>query len=414
MRQISHNCGLMKYIITILAIVLLGIGYVFIDKPKDEPIGADLTITPVSDALIGKTPTERASIKSKAIEKLNMAGKYTKENYEIEIIGEIKHIEINGQHGIELFAKAWKDGKQIGFGKDGSVEIERFRIYNPPIMNEDPTGTIDQVFVNERTGIKTIKKLKEDLSATTKEYLTGIIKAVGKENTTIVKGKIGNTTSTFNPQTGEGGANVSQDGRLQARESVAWAATREDVTGVYDYGSTETAFRILIDDITASDFRLYRAFVSFGTSALGTDTISSATFVVRSANENTFSTAQVIVHTSLATPATLATTDWISIDGMINAMTLNSNAVTPTAGVGTDTTFTLNAAGLANINKTGTSQFAIVDNNSDALDVQYSGAEKSIYYVSADAGGAYIPRLIVVHEAAAAEPQSIQVNITWF
>jgi len=369
------------------------------------------SVSPVSDMLINKTHQEKASIKSKAIEKLNMAGEYTKDNYRIEIIGEIKHIEINGQHGIELFARAWKDGKPLGFG-DGSVEIERFRIYNPPIMNEDPTGTIDQVFVNERTGIKTIKKLKEDLTATTKEYLAGIIKVVGKENTKIIKGSIGNTTSTFNPQTGEGGANVSQDGRLQARESVAWAATREDVTGVYDYGSTETAFRVLIDDITASDFRLYRAFVSFGTSALGTDTISSATFVVRSANENTFGTAQVIVHTSLATPATLATTDWISIDGMINAMTLNSNAVTPTSGVGTDTTFTLNAAGLANINKTGTSQFAIVDYTNDALDVQYAGGEKSIYYVSADATGAYIPRLIVVHEAAAppAEPDLIQIQ----
>src|SRR3990167_8130850 len=62
------------------------------------------------------------------------AGIYDSPQYgtRIEIISEVKNIEINGQHGIELFARAWRGTQQLGFGSDGSVEIERFRIFNPP------------------------------------------------------------------------------------------------------------------------------------------------------------------------------------------------------------------------------------------------------------------------------------------
>src|SRR3990167_1069334 len=45
-----------------------------------------------------------------------------------------------------------KRGTELrGFGADGSVEIERFRIYNPPILVDDPNGTIIREWTDEIT-----------------------------------------------------------------------------------------------------------------------------------------------------------------------------------------------------------------------------------------------------------------------
>ena len=44
--------------------------------------------------------------------------------------------------GIEVFARAWRDGNQIGFGADGSVDVERFKVFNPPILVLDEQGPL--------------------------------------------------------------------------------------------------------------------------------------------------------------------------------------------------------------------------------------------------------------------------------
>src|SRR3990167_1737916 len=92
--------------------------------------------------LQNKNSKEKSQIKSLEIAKLKHSGVYNgiQHGTKIEIIGEVKAIEINGQHGIELFARAWRGTQQLGFGSDGSVEIERFRIFNPPILVDDPNG----------------------------------------------------------------------------------------------------------------------------------------------------------------------------------------------------------------------------------------------------------------------------------
>ncbi len=52
--------------------------------------------------------------------------------------------------GVQVFARAWDaNDRQIGFGKDGTVDIERFRIFNPPILVSDPKGDIVHEFINE-------------------------------------------------------------------------------------------------------------------------------------------------------------------------------------------------------------------------------------------------------------------------
>ena len=115
----------------------------------------------------------------------------------------MKPIEINGSNGIELFAKAWKGGKQLGF-LDGTVEIERFRIYNPPVLVDDPNGDIIREWTDEETGELKQRKLKYDPTQAIKNSLAHTISLVAKDGKDIIKGKVGNTTSTFYPAVGDG------------------------------------------------------------------------------------------------------------------------------------------------------------------------------------------------------------------
>ncbi len=157
--------------------------------------------TEICKLLTNKTASEKAYIKSREIAGRDFKGEYTNTQYDvrIEIIGEVKEININGKSGIELFAKAWRDDKQLGFGKDGSVDIERFRIFNPPILVDDPNGEIVREWTDEETGLLKQRKLREDPLQAIKEVIAHNVTLVGKNNGKIVIGKVGNTTSTFYP-----------------------------------------------------------------------------------------------------------------------------------------------------------------------------------------------------------------------
>jgi len=96
---------------------------------------------------------ETAQIKSQELAKIKL-DKFNKDGLEIEVIGDIKAIEINGNYGVELLAKAWKDGKPLGFGKDGIVEIECFRLYTNPTCVEDIDGDINEDYSSKKGGRK--------------------------------------------------------------------------------------------------------------------------------------------------------------------------------------------------------------------------------------------------------------------
>src|SRR3990167_7852294 len=103
----------------------------------------------IREMLVGKTAAARAAIKAREIAKLATRGRFVAQvQYGVDVeLGQVE--EITG--GVQLLARAWRtsDGVAIGFGRDGSVEWERFRIYNPPIMVPDGTkGTA----VDERDG----------------------------------------------------------------------------------------------------------------------------------------------------------------------------------------------------------------------------------------------------------------------
>src|SRR3990167_4688263 len=91
--------------------------------------------------LENKNVREKANIKSREIAKLNFSGDWTDLDSGISI--EIKNGKvIQIDEGIGFYARAFKNGKPIGFGSRGRTEWERFRMFNPPILTNDPNGTI--------------------------------------------------------------------------------------------------------------------------------------------------------------------------------------------------------------------------------------------------------------------------------
>src|SRR3990167_9197591 len=84
--------------------------------------------------------------------------KFSGADYDIEVV-KTRAIP----NGVEIFARAWNpDGTQIGFGPDGTIDVERFVFINPPILVSDPNGDIVREWNDINTGLPKQRKLRED------------------------------------------------------------------------------------------------------------------------------------------------------------------------------------------------------------------------------------------------------------
>jgi len=116
---------------------------------------------------------------------------------------EIEIIEVNIiEGGVEVFARAWNENGQIGFGKDGTVDIERFRIFNPPVLVADDNGNIERggEFLDSIQEDSPFRYYREDAEEALLQSLEQTINTISKHGSSkIVSGKRGNTTTTFYP-----------------------------------------------------------------------------------------------------------------------------------------------------------------------------------------------------------------------
>ena len=357
--------------------------------------------TEICKLLTNKTASEKAQIKSREIAKRDFKGEYTNTQYgvRVEIIGEVKEININGQSGIELFAKAWRGTQQLGFGKDGSVEIERFRIFNPPILVDDPNGDIVREWT-DIDGIPHTRKLREDPVEAIRQVIAHNVGLVGKENTQIVIGKIGNTTSTFYPDAGTVGTTV--DGHASRTGVVENWATLRGGAGTGVSNSTLPLYAYLLSHTTSGQYQqLARSIFLFDTSTIGTDTIVSTTLSLYSTEViDSFNSAGAlaIVESTPASNNVLVAGDFTNVGSTLQASTILISAMT----VNTYSTWTLNATGLSNISKTGITKFGLrlEADRSNTEPTWVSNVYQGISWASADnAGTASDPKLVVVHSA---------------
>ena len=366
--------------------------------------------------------TERASIKTceMAKRKTEFVGIYTSAQYgvKIEIIGDVKKIEINGQHGIELFAKAWRGTQQLGFGADGSVEIERFRIFNPPILVDDPNGTIIREWTDKETGVLRQRKLREDPIEAIRQTIGHNAKLVGKENTQIVIGKIGNTTTTVYPDPSTGATTV--DGVVCHNEAAAgatWATVHDaSSTNCFDATATTSGADYLKGGTTADQWsQIIRTIYLFDTSSItDTDIISSATFSVYSTAttiNNAFSDSLSLVLSNPASNNALVAADYDTLGTTKQATDIAFSALTNSAF----NDWTLNATGISNVSKTGITKLGLrglADLNNTPPTWSSGGRQTFEHYMADQAGSPGTvndPKLVVVHSGAAATGEEYQI-----
>lgn len=341
-----------------------------------------------------KTTGELAEMKISFLLGLTISGNYSVGNVTFNIVS----VSANtvGVPRIDIFARVFIDGKQLGFGKNGTVDIERFVFYNPPILVPDNTGTITTTWTDEVTQQQYTRRFREDPLAAILETLAHTAKMVGKVGTAIVPNSIGNTTSTFYPDAS------NTDGRALIISAASWNAA---VTGNGNYSDYGTATLQLYTN--SDDNRIDRIFLLFDTSGIpDTDTISSATISVYGSSKSQQGVVNMAMNITQANPASnsaIANADYQATLPYTTKLSDTSISYASFSTTGYND-WALNSSGIANISKTGTSKFSWrydgdIDNSGPGTGAGTDDQNmNALGYVTA--GTSQDPKLVVVHSGA--------------
>ena len=184
-------------------------------------------IVSIENIIASTNKNERAGLKGCEIAKIGSIAKTVRGDYSVEITS-FNPIE----KGVVMFVKAWDNNRDsIGFGKDGTVEIERFVIVNPPILIDDPNGDIVRTWTDIDTGELKTRKLREDSQEALLqiiEHTLSVKKQIHSEKN-IIAGKVGNTTLIAYPNAGTGTAPI--DGKILANIGSGTFTELVDATG---------------------------------------------------------------------------------------------------------------------------------------------------------------------------------------
>jgi len=357
---------------------------------------------------------EKVELKSYAIKKaVKIRKNKARRGLEIEII---ETNEIEG--GVEVFARAWRDGKQIGFGKDGTVDIERFRIFNPPILVEDTRGDISRTSVDDE-GVVTTLTFREDPEEAIIKSIeqTIFVKKQVFSNKNIIRGKTGNTTSTLYPAAGANapcdGDNMHDTNATGGSEAFTFFRAQTESTS-NNVTNSANQLKLACSVSNGSFFRFY-AFLGFGfdTSVIDTDSIDSAVFSVKRASAPTTTLGACDVDLVAFNPASDNT--FVSGDYDGYGLTRFATGV-DLGGIGTDyTDWTLNASGIAHIDKSANTFFSLqlewfVDNVFGGTGV--ANQRNQLNTQMADtAGTTNDPKLVVEHSAGSPVSQTARRGV---
>ena len=391
---------------TILFLTVTIIFVIVIIKADEEQLGAEPVIQEtVVEKLVGKTANEKATIKGQEIAKLNKITKTTRAKYDIEIT-RINTIDA----GVEVFARAWNANGQIGFGKDGTVDIERFRITNPPVLVPDVNGTITIGYYNAVTGETTYQNFREDTEEAVLQVLEQTI-SVKKEvfdDSKIIVGEIGNTTTIVYPDADPESTTV--DGRISnsALEGEGWTDNHDASIGD-DVSESATTFYANTNESggLTLGYSISRCAILFDTSTISGETVSSWTLSLYSTGKkNTDNDGLDYINVYTSTPATdtaLIGDDFDQFGSTGKATAIDFGDITTSAynvWTGTDNT----VISTTGITKLGIREGHDAENTPIALNMQnyapFSAAEDS------GAGTTQDPKLTVESAVATASVPS--------
>lgn len=354
----------------------------------------------IRNLLEGKTNKEQATIKGQEIAKIGSVArtnvKFSDADYDIEIVS---MNPIDG--GVEVLVRAWDSNGQVGFGKDGSVDIERFRIFNPPILIDDPNGDIIQD--NGKFGIR---KLRED---TQKAILQSLVHTISVKKQKfgadkIIFGKVGNTTTTVYSTAGG-------DGKV-LKDSTTWAGARDVATG--DAANKTNAvenFAISYHDDVPT-YEIVRGFFPFGVSGVTNgDTVNSAVLSLfglsKTDQDNDGNDYISITESRQASATDLTTADFDAYQTTLFAANLDIGD----ASIIAYNDFTLNASGITYLQSAIDGTSFIADQamfttreghdvaNDPITDIGADTTNTLVGYMADQAGTTNDPKLVIEHAA---------------
>lgn len=375
----------------------------------------------IDDFIKGKPAAEKASLKGIEIAKLNSVPRTKRANYDIEIT-QIK----STNSGVELLARAWDANGQIGFGEDGSVDLERFRIANPPILVDDPLGEIVRTWEVpiENNKFQVIgwetktRRLRLDPKEALLQSLEHTIKVKQEKfgSSNIVAGKIGNTTTTAYPNANPESTSVDGRSRANFGGSTAWATIQGDDGTNADADDTSASIASTVATggvcgIRSGDAggwnRLSRSAYYFDASAdiPDTDTVNSATvsvFGLAGSGADLAGIECTVYTATLASDTAVTAADFDQFGTVAQSNTTKSITGWSTEAYND---YALNATGIGNVSKTGVTKFALRFVN-DASGSEPAGrANDTDYavggYYADEATTAKDPKLVVEHGTSA-------------
>jgi len=306
--------------------------------------------------------------------------------------------------GVDVFVRAYdKEKAQIGFGDDGSIDIERFRVINPRVMVPDPLGDIIVINKDDEIG-ETEHRFRLDPKEALLQTVEHALKVRGGlklKSKNIEINKVGNTTTTIYT----GGTSSPITGRIRKSVTSAgttWADVHDGTTG--DYATTGNVLFATRDVAGDSGFQINRCYSAFTTSSIGSDTITSAvvSFYVWGVYSNP-SPSNMTAHLvqSTASTSSVSTSDYNNIGAVDNptiGAPASSGSEWATASEWVD--FTLNSTGRGWIDGDGTTQFGVREGTYDATDTQPAdGGNFQAGYIVA--GGTNDPKIVIVHSGGA-------------
>ena len=289
--------------------------------------------------------------------------------------------------------------KTIAFGKKGDVEFERFIIHNPSTTVPDQNGEIELVAVLP-DGTENITRFRYAPEAALEQTLHELINITGKDNKNMIKGKVGNTVSTFYPDASP--ETTSVDGHAGSQGSaISWASRRTSSgTNSDDSG---TIMDVRTYNPSSGFINLFRGIILFDTASIpDTDGIDSATLSIN-VNWRIGSRNWYLVTSNPASNTAIASSDYDYTDfGTTNLADAISYAST-----GAKTT-NLNASGLAEISKTGITKFGIrTDFDADDVDLGNGFGDSGGGIYTSEQGTTFRPKLVVTHSAPTADENAL-------
>ncbi len=228
-------------------------------------------------------------------------------------------------------------GRPVALGAN-RVRVERIILPNPPAKVPDGRG--DFLF---------------DPEAALREVLSQTLGLLAKEGEPDSLDSVGRTTLVVYPDAGSGGTTC--DGRVRnTGNELSWATIRTQQAAFADLSGSLIGPHAHGDTVSDTYDQLYREFLHFDTSFLGPSAlVSTVTYSIRGTGKTSGlgETPLHVVQSTAASSNNLVANDF----GQVGSLSFASVAYSSYSTTGYNN-IALNAAGIANISKSGVSKFA--------------------------------------------------------